>query len=65
MSTDVMEQKLVELQRRVEKLEAVESRVRDDGDWRDVIGFAEGDDLFREAMDLGAQLREQANREGR
>lgn len=60
-----MEQKLSELQRRVERLELRQSQPATGGNWRDAIGFAKDDDLFREAMRLGAEWREQANKEGR
>lgn len=59
----MLEQKIVELQQRVEKLEAKEPRAAK-GNWRDAIGFAKDDMLFNEAMRLGAEWREQANREG-
>ena len=59
----MMEQKLAELQQRVEKLEA-EKKPAAKGGWRDVIGFAKDDDLFREAMRLGAEWRAKANKEG-
>ena len=64
MSTEMLEQKIVELQQRVETLEARMPPVSK-GSWRDAIGFAKDDELFREAMRLGAEWREQANREGR
>jgi hypothetical protein len=65
MSAELMEQKLAELQQRVEQLEAREysSQGPTNGSWQDVIGFAKGDDLFRKAMDLGEVLREQANQD--
>ena len=65
MSTEMMELKLAELQKRVEKLEGKLVPPLAKADWRDAIGFAKGDELFREAMDLGADLREKANREER
>ena len=64
MSTKIMEQTLADLQRRVEKLEAT-SQPAAKGSWREVIGFAKDDDLFRKAMRLGAELRVKANQEGR
>jgi len=64
MSTKIMEQTLADLKKRVEKLEA-RTKPAAKASWRDVIGFAKDDDLFREAMRLGAQWREKANKEGR
>ena len=63
MSTKMLEQKLAELQQRVETLEAKVKPVPK-GNWRDAIGFAKNDALFDEAMKLGAQWREKANAEG-
>lgn len=65
MSSKMMEQKLAELQQRVEKLEGRSAKPANKGNWRDAIGFAKDDELFREAMRLGAEWREQANRAGR
>ena len=59
----MLEQKLAELQQRVETLEAKGKPVAK-GSWRDAIGFAKGDALFDEAMNLGAEWREKANAEG-
>jgi hypothetical protein len=64
MSTEMLEQKLAELQQRVETLEA-KVKPASKGSWRDAIGFAKNDALFDEAMKLGAQWREKANVEGR
>ena len=64
MSTKVMEQTIADLQFRIERLEAT-SQPAAKGSWREMIGFAKDDDLFREAMKLGAEWREQANQEGR
>jgi hypothetical protein len=51
------------LQKRVE---ALESQVQPSkGTWRDAIGFARNDELFDEAMRLGAEWRDRANEEGR
>ncbi|MCF7787504.1 MAG: hypothetical protein K9N47_15345 [Prosthecobacter sp.] len=63
MSTKMLEQKLAELQQRVETLEAKVKPVAK-ATWRDAIGFAKNDELFDEAMKLGAQWRENANAEG-
>ena len=59
-----MEQTLVDLQRRVERLETTRKPAAK-GRWREVIGFAKDDDLFRKAMRLGAEWRVKANQEGR
>ena len=64
MSTKIMEQTIADLQFRVERLEAI-SQPGAKGNWRETLGFAKEDDLFREAMKLGAKWREKANREGR
>lgn len=64
MSTKIMEQTLADLQRRVERLETT-SQPAAEGSWREMIGFAKDDDLFREAMQLGAEWRAKANQEGR
>ena len=64
MSTKIMEQTIADLRLRVEKLE-VKSQPAAKGSWREMIGFAKDDDLFREAMKLGAEWREKANQEGR
>ncbi len=64
MSTDLMERKLIDLQERVERLESREVATSAHGQWREAIGFAKDDDLFRQAMGLAARLREDANREG-
>lgn len=63
MSTELLEQKLVELQKRVEALEAKAKPVAKAG-WREAIGFAKDDALFSEAMRLGAEWRSKANIEG-
>lgn len=63
MSTEMLEQKLAELQQRVEMLEA-KVKPASKRRWRDAMGFAKNDALFDEAMKLGAQWREKANAEG-
>ncbi len=63
MSTQLIEQKLSELQKRVEALERQVKPSK--GTWRNAIGFAKDDELFDEAMKLGAEWRERANQEGR
>ena len=64
MSTKLIEQQLADLQKRVEALE-IQVKPAAKGTWRDAIGFAKDDELFDEAMRLGAEWREKANREGR
>jgi hypothetical protein len=63
MSTQLIEQKLSDLQKRVEALERQGKPAK--GTWRDAIGFARNDELFNEAMRLGAEWRAAANQEGR
>ena len=63
MSTQLIEQKLSDLQKRVEALESQVKPAK--GTWRDAIGFARNDELFDEAMRLGAEWRDRANQEGR
>jgi len=63
MSTQLIEQKLSDLQKRVEALESKVEPSRQT--WRDAIGFARNDELFDEAMKLGAEWRDRANHEGR
>ena len=64
MSTKIMQKTIADLQLRVWRLEAT-SQPAAKGSWREIIGFAKEDDLFRMAMKLGAEWREKANREGR
>lgn len=60
MSIEMLEQKLAELQQRVEVLEAkVESASKKD--WRNAFGILKDDDLSREAARLGAEWRKQEN----
>jgi hypothetical protein len=63
MSTKMMEEQIADLHLRVKKLEAA-AQPAPSARWREAIGFANGDDLFDEAMKLGAEWRERANREG-
>ena len=64
MSTKMIEQELAELKQRVEKLEAkVEQKPQDV--WKEIVGAAKDDNLFEEAMKLGAEWRAKANEEGR
>lgn len=64
MSMEMLEQQLAGLQRRVETLEAKADRVSKDA-WRELIGWEKDDALFRDAVRLGAEWREQANRDGK
>ncbi len=64
MSTEVLEQTVTDLQRRVAELERrLTGKVR--GGWEAIAGKAKDDDLFEEAMKLGAEWRARANAEGR
>ena len=63
MSTQLIEQQLSDLQKRVEALEKQVQPSK--GTWKDTIGFAKDDELFDEAMRLGAEWRDRANQEGR
>ena len=64
MSTEIIEQELATLKQRVAKLEAtVEDKPQDA--WKKIVGAAKDDDLFEEAMKLGAEWRAKANEEGR
>ncbi len=58
MSTELLEQKLLDLTRRVEKLEA---RPVAKQTWREAIGTSKGDEMDREAARLGAEWRAQEN----
>ena len=61
MSTKTIEQHLAALQKRVAALEA-KARRKPLGTWMDVFGMAKDDDLFPEAMKLGAEWRKKENR---
>ena len=64
MSTEMIEQKLVDLTRRMERLEAKLQPLAKPT-WRDAFGMMKDDDLFEEAMKLGAEWRAKMNAEGR
>ena len=64
MSTEMLEQKVTELTARIEKLEEKAGHVPK-GAWRQLIGSQEDDELFRDAVRLGAEWRARANAEGR
>ena len=60
MSTEVLEQTVTDSQRRVAELEhRLSGRAR--GGWEAIAGKAKDDDLFEEAMQLGAEWRARAN----
>lgn len=64
MSIEVMEREIAELKQRLEKVEAkVEFTPR--GAWRELIGSQKDDELFRDAVRLGAAWRAQANAQGK
>ena len=63
MSTEMIEQKLSELAQRVEVLEGKKAE-KEKGGWQAIAGQAKHDEHFREAMQLGAELRAKANAEG-
>lgn len=63
MSTTAIEQELHELKKRVEALEQKE-QIIPNAAWRGTVGFAKDDELFDEAMRLGAEWRAKANHEG-
>ena len=66
MSTEVIEQKLAELSRRLEDLEARrDAKPAAKDSWRDAVGAMKDCDLFDEAMRRGAEWRAKANAEGR
>lgn len=65
MSTELIEQKLTEMERRLTALEAATSERQPKGAWRKVIGWEEDDALYRDAVKLGAEWRAKANEEGR
>ena len=62
MSTKVLEQTVIDLQRRVTEIESRISGKAHDG-WRKIVGAAKDDRHFAEAMRLGAKWRKKANRE--
>jgi uncharacterized small protein (DUF1192 family) len=64
VSTKLIERRLTDLQRRMATLEA-EVKRKPRGTWRDLIGWAKGDSLRREAARMGAEWRAKANRQGK
>ncbi len=65
MSTETIEQKISELERRMDAVEAATGQTKPRGNWREIVGWEEDDALFRDAVKLGAEWREKANVEGR
>ncbi|MEO7318649.1 MAG: hypothetical protein ABIZ56_06650 [Chthoniobacteraceae bacterium] len=65
MSTETIEQKLAELEYRLEAVEAMSLDRKPKGAWRELIGSQVDDELFREAVRLGAEGRAKAGAEGR
>ena len=63
MSTQMMEHEIAALKQRVESLEK-QAVNRPRGGWEVIVGKAKDDDLFEEAMKLGAEWRARANAEG-
>ena len=65
MSTETIEQKLAELEHRLEAVEAISLERKPKDAWRELIGSQVDDKLFREAVRLGAEWRAKAGAEGR
>jgi hypothetical protein len=66
VSTRAIEQKLVELARRVAALEAkIGAKRTGKSSWREAVGAMKDSDLFEEALQLGAEWRARANANGR
>jgi len=66
VSTEVIEQKLAELGRRIAALEAKTSAQPMAKDsWREAVGAMKDCDLYEEALRLGAEWRARANVNGR
>lgn len=61
----MLEQKVAELERRLQAVEAKTFEKKPKGAWRELIGWAKDDDLHREAARLGAEWRQRMNEEGR
>lgn len=64
MITELVEQNLADLNRRVAEIEEKLCEHKPVG-WRAVAGQAENDELFEEAIRLGAEWRAKANAEER
>ena len=65
MSSETIEQKLTDLERRMAAIEAATGQHKPNGAWREIIGWEQDDAAFREAVQLGAEWRAKANEEGR
>jgi hypothetical protein len=65
MSTEMLEQRVAELERRLEAVEAKTFTKKPKGAWRELIGWAKDDDLHRDAARLGAEWHQRMNEEGR
>ncbi len=59
-----MEREIAELKQRLERVEAKVENAPP-GAWRALIGSQKDDELFREAVRLGAEWRAQASAEGK
>ena len=65
MSTELIEQKLADIERRLAALEGNGFERKPKGAWRDLIGWEKDDETFREAVRLGAEWRQRMNEEGK
>lgn len=65
MSGDAIAKKLAELERRLQVLETQALDRQPKRTWRELIGSQVDDELFREAVRLGAEWRAKANADGR
>ena len=64
MSTETLEQELAALKQRVEMLEA-KTRPVAKSMWLEAAGTQEDDEVYRQAVRLGAEWRAQMNAEGK
>lgn len=65
MSTEAIETKLAELEKRLAAVEGKSPAQAPKGAWKELFGWAKDDDLHRDAAKLGAEWRRQMNEEGR
>ncbi len=65
MSNETIENKLAELERRMEAVENKTQEPKPAGAWKELFGWAKNDDLHRAAAHLGAEWRQQMNEQGR
>ena len=65
MSTELIEREIADLKKRVAELEAEAKPRERKRRWMDAFGAMKDCDLMDEAVRLGREIREQANREGR